>query len=699
MVLGGFMKVIFNFGLITLSIIFLVFPGCQKNPVGIDDDNIENFQLVPPGTYPSFETYLSTQNISRNFENIYIINRAKDIRITKQQGNTCVPHACAYALSLTYQNKYPNGFSQVQFDPSFIIDIGYSIYRNETKASYLKSYPNIIPVKDSLDFISGNYWILLEQLNDEEAYGCDIINNYNGNIDFASVKIAREYGSTYESFGQNVSIWQSQNNDPDLDKCIISMKTMLKCNLPIVLISPYSKCFSKSYVPISQEGHIHSLSDVIPGHHAITIVGWDDSYSYKSDKGAFIFINSYGEDWSNHGFGYITYDFLKKHWVSQEFLDNGEPKVSVLTSQMFVFTLNSSESEYVNKLSSFFTQVNDTQLNPLLQKEEVEVERNGDLELGFYQGNGNTARFSIKSLNGDLIDEIIVDSSINLRQRWDGNDKASPANVCIFSNDNFIMEDRIEIEYYIDDELQDTLIVSLIGELPIGKILKFNGDEVDSLVYAPELNQGETISLIIYVPDNDNYEVTCGSESIYSCTTSGEHSFTYSLPLDNSQYIYQMACGMIPDESSIILKANGNIVDTLKVKCGYEYIDCCSNYDTNVYFTSALNRVKTSPGEFEPFIENASIDDILVNISTLYDLPSSISGAIWYYHNGILHGGSGVFNNVNGTFVINGMGYSPCPLTIDDYSEEEYSEALIFIKLESGNYLLKGYFSYYVYLY
>jgi len=46
------MKVIFNFGLITLSIIFLVFPGCQKNPVGIDDDNIENFQLVPARNLP-----------------------------------------------------------------------------------------------------------------------------------------------------------------------------------------------------------------------------------------------------------------------------------------------------------------------------------------------------------------------------------------------------------------------------------------------------------------------------------------------------------------------------------------------------------------------------------------------------------------------------------------------------------------------
>lgn len=78
------------------------------------------------------------------------------------------------------------------------------------------------------------------------------------------------------------------------------------------------------------------------------------------------------------------------------------------------------------------------------------------------------------------------------------------------------------------------------------------------------------------------------------------------------------------------------------------------------------------------------------------DLPDSISGAIWYCYNGVVHGGRGTFIDANNIYLINGMGSSQCVFYLEDYSEEGYSEALIYITLDSGNYLLKGYLSYYV---
>ena len=66
------MKAIFKIGLLALITIVVVFSGCRKNPSGISDGGISEVELVPPGTYPSIDEYLSTQNVSSNFADNYI---------------------------------------------------------------------------------------------------------------------------------------------------------------------------------------------------------------------------------------------------------------------------------------------------------------------------------------------------------------------------------------------------------------------------------------------------------------------------------------------------------------------------------------------------------------------------------------------------------------------------------------------------
>lgn len=48
------------------------------------------------------------------------------------------------------------------------------------------------------------------------------------------------------------------------------------------------------------------------GAHALTVVGYDDNIQTPDGRGAFKIINSWGTDWGNNGFGYITYqEFIK----------------------------------------------------------------------------------------------------------------------------------------------------------------------------------------------------------------------------------------------------------------------------------------------------------------------------------------------------------------------------------------------------
>jgi C1A family cysteine protease len=47
------------------------------------------------------------------------------------------------------------------------------------------------------------------------------------------------------------------------------------------------------------------------GGHAILLVGFDDEYEIDGEKGVFIFLNSWGKDWGEDGFGYLPYWYFE----------------------------------------------------------------------------------------------------------------------------------------------------------------------------------------------------------------------------------------------------------------------------------------------------------------------------------------------------------------------------------------------------
>lgn len=66
--------------------------------------------------------------------------------------------------------------------------------------------------------------------------------------------------------------------------------------------------FKFRYPTIQSDGtSIISVEDYANEGHAITIVGYDDTIETPDGKGAFKIMNSWGKDWGNNGFSYITY--------------------------------------------------------------------------------------------------------------------------------------------------------------------------------------------------------------------------------------------------------------------------------------------------------------------------------------------------------------------------------------------------------
>jgi C1A family cysteine protease len=74
-----------------------------------------------------------------------------------------------------------------------------------------------------------------------------------------------------------------------------------------------------------------TLLDSSYGGHAVLAVGYDDRLRIRSDKGAFLVRNSWGNDWGESGYGWLPYAYVREGlaadlWtvVRSDWLDSGE---------------------------------------------------------------------------------------------------------------------------------------------------------------------------------------------------------------------------------------------------------------------------------------------------------------------------------------------------------------------------------------
>lgn len=116
------------------------------------------------------------------------------------------------------------------------------------------------------------------------------------------------------AYPHRIRDWKILYTDQDSQDYMIQQtkQYLLTGDLPIIGVNAG---FNYMY-PVTYNGKSFiTLDDSYIGGHAITVVGYDDNIDTPDGKGAFKIANSWGTEWGDAGFGYVTYPEFAKSMV------------------------------------------------------------------------------------------------------------------------------------------------------------------------------------------------------------------------------------------------------------------------------------------------------------------------------------------------------------------------------------------------
>jgi hypothetical protein len=182
--------------------------------------------------------------------------------------NSCVAWAIAYAMK-SYQEKVEIG-QQLQFSPSYIynqINNGMNVPTYVTDALNMMSEQGVCPYED-MPYVES---------------------------DFTSKpsETAKQAAKRFR-----IDFWR-QVNVADLKE----VKAQISAGYPVIIGADVSKDFVDDGFA-KKADYIWKEAGTSAGGHCMLLVGYDDS------KQAFKLMNSWGKDWGDNGFGWVSYDLF-----------------------------------------------------------------------------------------------------------------------------------------------------------------------------------------------------------------------------------------------------------------------------------------------------------------------------------------------------------------------------------------------------
>ena len=208
--------------------------------------------------------------------------------VGRQHENSCVGWATGYYLR-TYQQGMDLGWkikdgeignpSRI-FSPTFIYN---QINDGTDDGAYMEDAGNLLmrigasPLS-YFPYIEGDYWTQPDSRAIQAAYPHRI----------------RDWRILY-----------TKNDSRDY----IIQKTKEYLNTGDLLVAGIKVGFKFNYPMIDHLGNAIITTDNYANYgHAVVVVGYDDNIETPEGYGAFKIINSYGKDWGNNGFAYMSYD-------------------------------------------------------------------------------------------------------------------------------------------------------------------------------------------------------------------------------------------------------------------------------------------------------------------------------------------------------------------------------------------------------
>jgi len=208
--------------------------------------------------------------------------------VGKQMENSCVGWAVGYYLR-TYQQamdirwKIKDGdaiYHSRVFSPTFIYN---QINGGKDDGAYMEDAGNLLVTMGAsplsyFPYIPGDYWTQPDSIAIQAAYPHRI----------------RDWRILYTKYDS---------------RDYIIHKTKEYLNTGDLLVAGIKVGFKFNYPMTDHLGNAIITTDYYANYgHAVVVVGYDDYIETPEGYGAFKIINSYGTDWGNDGFAYITYD-------------------------------------------------------------------------------------------------------------------------------------------------------------------------------------------------------------------------------------------------------------------------------------------------------------------------------------------------------------------------------------------------------
>lgn len=282
-----------------ISLITLVFISCKQD---VYQDNL-------PGTTTNPTQNVNPPRLSGLSTNSYAIEEAEELTgivvsasipemvdlsfnmppvINQGQQESCVAFTTNYYLK-SYQEKIENNYTYVNdegvtdyttvMSPAFT----YNTVKNSSSCTQKISIENALY---SLKTEGANRWSDFAYLDNE----C------------TNLPTAEQYTLALRNKIESYHKVEKSATYPNL---VLLIKNLLHQTYPVISAIKIDNDF-RSATPLNEDDIyvFNQLNSVYTKNHTILLVGYDDTLN------AFKFVNSWGTDWANEGYGYISYNFF-----------------------------------------------------------------------------------------------------------------------------------------------------------------------------------------------------------------------------------------------------------------------------------------------------------------------------------------------------------------------------------------------------